>query len=34
MNFLANVQVVAFFVIMVVVAIGSTFCKKDEPEVA
>lgn len=32
MNFLANVQVVAFIIFMAVVAIGSTFCRK-EPKV-
>lgn len=32
LNFLANAQTVAFFVIVTVVAVGSTFCKKDIPE--
>jgi len=32
LNFLAETQVVIFFVVVVVVAVGSTFCKKDIPE--
>lgn len=33
-EFLADAQVVIFFVVMIVVAVGSTLCKKDIPESA